>query len=480
MANPTILFNNGTGSDTAASGAGPGTAISGAAAAHTGGAATTTITLTNTPDLSGVAVDGSAVLWLKTSGTTRRFSKITAKDDGADTVTVEDSFTIAAGSPVDYAIGGKRKTMEHADSVRLFIADAKGGWAITLEDDQPAITASIACTATGDATNGFITLQGDSTTTRRLLTSATNNVSPLSGGCLSWVVRNLKFTSSAATKTSSYGILLNAAASGVLVLINCIFGDPTDKLQNAWLRTASAQLGIIVIDCEVQYCLGVGCPEASGTSAAAPYRIMNCWVHHNTGAGIAPLYSVNITVSGCLITNNGGSGIALGSGNGLAPIIVGNTIHGNTGASSDGISLGHATPITGAVIYNNSITANGRYGLNCSAGAEALNNRLVGLVDHNNYGNASDSTANTSGAVNGITAGASDLTVAPSYTNAAGNDYSVSTSMKAVGYPPAARNIGANNSSTLSYVDIGAAQRQEAAAGGGLLTHPGMSGGIRG
>jgi hypothetical protein len=53
MPAPSFVFNNSTGSDTAASGAGPSSAVTGTAAAHTGGSASTTITLTNSTDLSG-------------------------------------------------------------------------------------------------------------------------------------------------------------------------------------------------------------------------------------------------------------------------------------------------------------------------------------------------------------------------------------------------------------------------------------------
>ena len=79
MAFPTISINNSTGSDTAASGAGPATAVTGAGASLN---ATSTITLSaDTPDLSGVATDGSDAIWVETSSG-RQYYKITAVDDG--------------------------------------------------------------------------------------------------------------------------------------------------------------------------------------------------------------------------------------------------------------------------------------------------------------------------------------------------------------------------------------------------------------
>ncbi len=62
MALPTIIYDAVGGSDTAASGAGPATAVTGTAAAHTSGSASTTIEFTNSPDLSGVATDVYAVM----------------------------------------------------------------------------------------------------------------------------------------------------------------------------------------------------------------------------------------------------------------------------------------------------------------------------------------------------------------------------------------------------------------------------------
>src|SRR3954470_959504 len=91
MALPTIAINSGTGSDTAASGAGPATALSGTGAAT---AASTTVTLlTDNPDLSGVATDGSAVIWVGSSSG-RQFAKITGVNNtaGVKTVTVSDAF----------------------------------------------------------------------------------------------------------------------------------------------------------------------------------------------------------------------------------------------------------------------------------------------------------------------------------------------------------------------------------------------------
>src|SRR6185436_2089858 len=79
MAFPTMLFNSSTGSDTLASGAGPGTAITGTAARSVAASNRSIGFYGATDDLSGVATDGSAVVFLNvaTAGQ-RNFSSIAA------------------------------------------------------------------------------------------------------------------------------------------------------------------------------------------------------------------------------------------------------------------------------------------------------------------------------------------------------------------------------------------------------------------
>lgn len=82
--------------------------VSGTAAAHTNGSSSTTVTLTNSPDLSGLSVDNGfsgdwrAYLWLNINGGT--WSQLTAFDDTANTITGDISFNIASGAAVDYRI----------------------------------------------------------------------------------------------------------------------------------------------------------------------------------------------------------------------------------------------------------------------------------------------------------------------------------------------------------------------------------------
>ncbi len=112
-----------------------------------------------------------------------------------------------------------------------------------------------------------------------------------------------------------------------------------------------------------------------------------------------------------VIYSNNGAGIALGAG-GTNNKVYQNTIHGNTGGAADGIRVND----TGAIIKNNIITGNGRYGINLNGGSMTEEYNLV-----------TDSVtgpANVSGQSN-VALDASDLNAAPQYVDAAGGDFTL-------------------------------------------------------
>lgn len=459
---PTITYNSGTGSDTAASGAGPATALSGTACAVT--SASTTVTITDAVSLGGVATDGSAVLYVVTSSG-RRFTRIStvSGSSGSWTLVVQDSVW-STGTGLTWAIGGKRSTLDHAGSRLLFSADAKGGWTIVTETDQSLAT-ELACTAVGDDTNGMIIFKGDSASTRRVLTSSVNNVSMLGAGLGHWRLENFKFTSTATTKTSSYGISCDSApgAGNTWVARNCEFGDSSDKIQSATQRVSTASAGMVLVDCEVHHTLGIGVGDFAGTTANGCY-LFGCYVHDCGAAGISFAFQgqgAGNIISNCVIASNAGNGIDLPS-SGQMVFVVGSTIHNNTG---HGIALGQ-TAVRGMIVANNNITKNGGYGISFAAGTAV--DAVTGLLDFNNYGSSGSSTSNTSGTVSLGTVGVNALAVDPQYTNAGSGDYSLSgTNLKALGFPSIARHVGGNpTAGTTSYVDIGAAQRQESGSSG--------------
>lgn len=463
MAFPTIIFNVATGSDTAASGAGPATAVSGLAAAHTGGVPSTTITLTNTPNLSGVATDGSHCLWLNTvSG--RQFVKITAKDDVLDTVTVEFSFTIAAGSAVDYAIGGKRKFLDNADSRTLFSSSGvRPGWTILVEDAQ-TLTSALTLDSAGTASDP-ITFTGPSGRAR--ITQAANNSGTLEGDFRYWKLRRLILDNSfSGVKSGCHAIGYVMTGIAPSEINDCVLGDAINWVNNGIIGSGSMRLTLL--GCEItSHGDGVFLGGVSGGLA-----VVGCYIHDNSAEGIdveGP--AAGLVVLDSIVANNTGNGILLFSSQTISPVvIINNTVHGN---GSDGISIadGEGSGLN-LVIIGNNIVGNAQYGIRGTI--DGWTDRVKTLIDFNNVWN------NGAGRYLYIADGAHDISVNPEYPG--GEDFSVGTGLKAKGYPDATTYVGIG-STTRSYVDMGAAQRQEVSSvgscpvvGDGVVVRRGGSG----
>lgn len=196
MAYPVITFNADTGHDDQCSGAGPEVPVRGTSAAHTGGSLSTTIQITHFEegDPAEIAEDGSHCLYLSTPEG-RCYSRIVGKTFSGGpgfTLEVEDTFQIAAGAPVHYAVGGQRATFSSNSSRQLF-QDAKPNWTIETETDQQIWGGTLALEAQGDAT-GPIVLRGAVGTPH--LTAGDSSTSPLlSMGVAGdgWQFENLRF-----------------------------------------------------------------------------------------------------------------------------------------------------------------------------------------------------------------------------------------------------------------------------------------------
>lgn len=439
MALPVILFNS-TGSDTAASGAGPGTALTGSGAALS---ASTSIDLSaDSPDLSGVATDGSHVLYVNSSSG-RQYFKITNTNNTTKIVTVANAATPTESGRA-WAIGGKLAAPTATHASKLFSADLLPGWICEFEDDQ-TISTAVTCSVSGDTTTGPIIVRGKSGA-RRVLTQS-GNVANFDGNNFNyWRFENLKLQCTNATRNAAYGI--NWRGNGITIK-NCVLGDATNKL-TAGLRRQGGSLLARIIDTEILYCNAGGLIDASAANSS--YQIIGCSIHDNTTFGVQ--VGPNTVVQDCVIYANTTDGIVFSA----APnntLICRNTINGNSG---DGIDTSTAVGYL-LSIHSNNLTANGNYGIRAASGQN-----LLAFADYNNFGTGA--TANTSGSVLNLNAGAADLAVDPSYTNSGTGDFSAGTSIKAKGFPDSTRYIGANVSGTIDYVDVGI-QRQESGSGGG-------------
>lgn len=446
MALPTILFNSSTGSDTAASGAGPSTALSGNGASCN---ATTSVDLSaNSPDLSGVATDGSACLWVDTASG-RQYSRITNTNNTTKIVTVATAYGVTA-SGLNWAIGGKRATLDHADS-RTLGADVESQWIIQIEDDGAGAITGSAWPLSSAAVP--VKICGDSTTTKRLITQSANAACIAISGLCVVDIQNLIFENTNGTKTSARGCDVSVSAN--VRFRNCRFGHATNTLLNGVARTNNTPI-LLFHDCEVLRC------TAAGIAARTIAQCFGCYIHDNTGHGISfSAGNSTIVCEDCVIESNGSGGILLETTIGM--LIVRNcTIHGNTGDGIDFTANANSS-MANAIIFNNNITANGGYGIR-GTGVGASTGP-VSYADFNNFGTGA--TANTSGSTLNVAAGDNDLAVDPGYADAANGDFAAGTNIKAKGFPAATRDLGSNPSSgTTAYNDIGIS-RQEAGGGGG-------------
>lgn len=143
MAGDKVISYRSTGSNTAASGCGPATAVTGSNAFSgdgAGGGTQTDIDLSgDTPDLS--AVQAGDILFIDTgSGSTdRHLFEITAVNDTTDIVSVKTAPTtsITSGAPKSWAIGGTRLDPFYKSSAtRADWNYVEYGWTLELESGQ--------------------------------------------------------------------------------------------------------------------------------------------------------------------------------------------------------------------------------------------------------------------------------------------------------------------------------------------------------
>lgn len=205
---------------------------------------------------------------------------------------------------------------------------------------------------------------------------------------------------------------------------------------------------------------------ASGivSGSAAPY-ILNC-VFENCSDYAVEMSGSGAIIADCIISvpTAGAGGIYVWDSNSAA-IIINNTIYSSSGTGK-GILFRTANDFLAALINNHFEGFSGAGGVGIDA-----NGGDIGVAAGNTFYN---NTTDTSYGDRFNVPLADDTSLASSPLTDPGNgDFSVSTALKAAGWPTAFKGISTNQ-----FLDAGAAQREE--AGGGLLVHPGMSGGMRG
>ena len=231
------------------------------------------------------------------------------------------------------------------------------------------------------------------------------------------------------------------------------------------------------------YCALINC-EIHTTSHTSyivdllAYSIMNnCYFHTLTGAGIICIVSTGSSVTnifadtgstmigGLLMNGTGGwahnciikssnSAVQYGVRANTSGIMVSNcSVYNSTAATTTGISLiGIATKAMNNIVEGWS----GVGGIGIESTAANLSTQIMG----NQIYNCTTSISETNPSIfkyDNVALGAS------AFANPAGDDFTVGTSVKGVGYPALIGGVAAST----TFIDAGACQREEAAAGGG-------------
>jgi hypothetical protein len=484
MALPTILIDSGSGSDTLASGAGPGTALTGSAAA-TDGTNGKTVTITDAVDLSGVATDGSAALFLNDSNVgNRNFDNISAisGSSGNWTVTVVNGFHISL-SGKSWAIGGKRASLGSTSSLRLLNnnsanGDAMPGWIVEFQSAHSETLSSltVGCYRSGDTTNGPIIVRGKSGAATRPILTFNNNGDAFNPRGNYWIFRDFEIRNSNATKTASIAFDLSSGIGNVLFK-NVKISNSSNKFWQAFSGFDNSTGGIAIEDCEIGNTASVGITWTGGTPEGI--RIQNNWIYSCGAQGIywnttQPLAGVEISGNIIAFCTNEGIKVADVTSAAISQVIIrGNIFNGNGG---DGLTIASTSARTAfwalVKIENNEFTFNGGYGINFSG--SGMNDTVVAAFIVTIRNNAF--YTNTSGKYNGFTVTSSigEQTDDPSGGSASSTkDYAGTTSGsnfmssvdKALGYPIGGTLAVGTGSSSYSYVDIGL-QHQDSGGGG--------------
>lgn len=540
MAFPIVLVNSATGSDTAASGAGPATAITGSTGRTRNTAAQLRFGFFGaTDDFSGVAVDGSATLYaaIATSGI-RNHSSLSAikntRQTGTDAAITTATAILVVGSTTGWAVEDVIKvagagaaaadlysTVLTVDSaVQATLNDTAGTTVTAAAWENPkqgtlttgegmntgttntvwavgGVRASIGGTnskklaehpasAAGDAMPGWIVeMQSGHAETLTALIQFRRDGSLANGPII------LRGTAGAITPP-----ILTFSNNGSALIMEKMFQQCRDfELRNT-NATKTSSYGLTLGNTSVaeriridhatdNFLQGVG-----GAGTIRDCRIGNC-------VNFGVRFDGPGRVINCYIFTNGSHGLNVQYETGV--VIRGTLVYNNTG---DGLrqKLSVTTNLNGIVIDGNVFVANGSDGIEFTGAASAT--VAAGLVLVNNilssnggYGinltgetltqflaqgpfvERNNTFGNTSGASFPTGLDPTDPGLDPQFVNAAGENFSIGANLKALGFPVGGTRTVGLGTATYSYIDIGAAQRLE--AGGGLMINPGLSGGLR-
>jgi len=386
--NGPILFNNSTGSDTTASGLGAAN-VYGTGASTTGASAVVT-------GISTTGVSAGDLLWVQSSSG-RQFS-IIATVDSSTQVTCDDNFDNTESGRT-WAIGGKRATFDNADSRRLFGDDCAAGFVIETETDQSLTSALL---IKHGSTTDPVTIQGSVAHKVINQTASTYNMDTPNWGSGKTLIKNIKFTNSNSSKSTSVVGFRQQNQTETHVFENCIFGDATNNLRYGWYTANYARA--VFKSCVFENCeIGVyGYWNPNGS-----FFVSDCVFRNNTGSYAFYSAGTNYgtSIHNSLFHNNTQQGAFVGE----KGVVSGCCFYGN---GSDGLSFNASYGNYSSAIHGNLFVSNSWYGIDNST-------KPIETIYNNAFYN------NTSGQINGST-GIDDITLtADPFVSAANGNFNL-------------------------------------------------------
>lgn len=271
----------------------------------------------------------------------------------------------------------------------------------------------------------------------RVIINATGNTNAIyasTSDAVNWIIKNVIFK--------------NASESGIYrvhgTFVNCRTTNNGGKGHEKYNQYSN----FINFECDNNGSVCHGGNWAGGS------LFINSYIHDNSSSGISVDWNngSSYTIFDSIFDSNSGNGISVPRG---GCVSVRNLIYNNTGT---GIYTGSFTANgnTSEYLFNNAIVSNGGYGIYWN------DTRNPSFFDFNAYYN------NTSGNLLNVTAGAHDVTSDPSFTDAAGGDFTLSSSSSPL--IGAGLDLSTFTSLTTDFnVNIGIDQGDHASGGGNVI-----------
>ncbi|MDP1721592.1 MAG: right-handed parallel beta-helix repeat-containing protein [Candidatus Gottesmanbacteria bacterium] len=427
--------------------AGDASIISGSAATNVG----TLVTLDGSPDLSGLVTSGATQSSINLSGATNANKKIfwiSAFDNTAKTVTVDTAPTGTLGA---WKIGGQWTVPASTGMSTIDAATTFRAGDTIIFNDSPVSASQIFFTAraAGTGAAGPITVKGK-TGVRPVITVTSTDYCFTPGNFDLWRFENLEFAQTGASGT----VLLGGDTATSHTYYNIKISDGGGVGIN--IQTSHSRLLMSEVS-------GVGSGGVQFNNNGSFGLFQGNYIHDVGGNGFDVTTACSSIFINNIIDSAAGRGIYLGGAYTSAANFI--TINGNTvyGCGDSGLEVADTDAMVTLTnnIFSENGDAAGEYNVEWTAGTAQIISLHGWNVFYHSGGGGGANLLNLT--VNAQVA-SSEFTTDPGFTNAAGGDFSISSTSpaKAAGFP------GAFLGGPTGYLDIGAVQRQESTGGGGI------------